>query len=91
MIYSQFKNSVSKLCVLVAATLICQISAYADRDDGKGDRNNKDEHGWVNHDGDRHLDRNTPVVPEANAGWVLIPFFGVVLLFSARQYLRAKA
>ena len=32
-----------------------------------------------------------PVVPEANAGWVLIPFFGVVLLFSARQLFRAKA
>jgi len=30
-------------------------------------------------------------VPEANAGWVLVPFLGVVLLFSARQLFRAKA
>jgi hypothetical protein len=30
------------------------------------------------------------VVPEANAGWVLVPFFGAVLLFSARQLFRAK-
>ena len=91
MIYSQFKNGVSKLCVLVAATLICQVLAYADRDVGRGDRDNKDEHGWVNDDGDRHRDRNPQAVPEANTGWVLIPVFGVVLLFSAREYLRAKA
>jgi hypothetical protein len=26
-----------------------------------------------------------PVVPETNAGWVLVPFFGAFLLFSARQ------
>ena len=91
MIYSQFKNGVSKFCVLVAATLICQVLAYADRDNGRGDRNDKDERGWVNHDGDCQRDRNPPVVPEANSGWVLIPFFGAVLLFSALQYLRAKA
>ena len=31
-----------------------------------------------------------PVVPEANAGWVLVPFFGAVLLYSWRQLSRAK-
>jgi len=91
MVNSQWKNSVSKLCVLVVVTLVCQVLAYADRDDGRTDRNNKDEHGWVDHDGDCQRDRNPPVVPEANPGWVLIPFFGAVLLFSARRYLRAKA
>jgi hypothetical protein len=34
--------------------------------------------------------RNISAVPEANAGWVLIPFFGVVLLFSARNLFRGK-
>ena len=28
---------------------------------------------------------------EANAGWVLIPFVGAVLVFSARRFIRAKA
>jgi hypothetical protein len=32
-----------------------------------------------------------PVVPEANAGWVLIPFFGTVLLYWWRQFSLAKA
>ena len=32
-----------------------------------------------------------PVVPEAKAGWVLIPFVGAVLIFSWRQLSRAKA
>jgi hypothetical protein len=35
--------------------------------------------------------KNIPVVPEANAGWVLIPFVGAVLLLSWRQFSRAKA
>ena len=91
MVYSQFKNSVSKLCVLVAAISMCQVLAYADRDGGRGDRDSA-KHGWIDRDRDRG-DRNShvPVVPEANPGWVLIPFFGAVLLYSARQYFRAKA
>jgi hypothetical protein len=35
--------------------------------------------------------RHKLTAPEANAGWVLVPFFGAVLLFSARQLLRPKA
>ena len=91
MVHSQFKHGISKLCVLVVATLVCQVLAYADRDDRRADRNNKDEHGWVNHNGDCQRDRNPAVVSEASAGWVLIPFFGAVLLLSARQYWHAKA
>jgi len=91
MLYSQFQKSTRKLCVLVAATLICQVLAYADRDSGRGNWDDKDKHGWVNHDKDRGRDRNVPVVPETNTGWVLIPFFGAVLVFSARRLFRAKA
>ena len=44
-------------------------------------------------DHDRDNNKNGPVsvVPEANAGWVLVPFFGAVLVFSSRQLFRAKA
>jgi hypothetical protein len=35
--------------------------------------------------------RNMTVVPEANAGWVMVPFFGAVLLVSSRQFFRARA
>jgi hypothetical protein len=46
-----------------------------------------------NHDKGKEKDRDPkaiPVVPEANAGWVLIPFVGAVLLLSWRQFSRAK-
>jgi hypothetical protein len=49
----------------------------------------KDEHSWGEKDTTRNKD--VPVVPEANAGWVLVPFFGAVLLFSWRQFSRSKA
>jgi hypothetical protein len=32
-----------------------------------------------------------PVVPEANAGWALIPFMGAVLLFSSRRLFGGRA
>jgi len=59
------------------------VLAYAGTDNGKGNngQNNGNQYG---HD-------NIPVVPEANAGWVLAPFFGAVLLFSCRQFSRAMA
>jgi hypothetical protein len=43
------------------------------------------------HRGDRDRDDHILVVPEANTGWVLIPFVRTVLLFSWRQFSRAKA
>ena len=46
---------------------------------------------WGDHDRDNNKNRPVPVVPEANAGWVLVPFFGAVLVFSSRQLFRAKA
>jgi hypothetical protein len=66
--YYKIHNSFNKVCALVAATLILPALAYHDR---KGDKDERNDHG------NKHM----PVVPEANAGWVLIPFFGAVLLF----------
>lgn len=87
----RFPNRIRKVCALVAATLILPALAYADRDHDRGnDRdNNRDNH--QQRGGDRDRDNHIPVVPEANAGWVLIPFVGAVLFFSWRQFSRAKA
>jgi hypothetical protein len=74
-----------KTCALVAVTLILPALAYADRDHDRD--NNRDNHEQRGGDHDGRI----PVVPEANAGWVLIPFVGAVLLFSWRQLSRAKA
>jgi hypothetical protein len=76
-------NSIRKVCALLAATAILPVLAYAGTDNGNGNngQNNGNQNGR----------KNIPVVPEANAGWVLVPFFGVVLLFSARRLFRAKA
>jgi len=100
--YPKLHNGISKVCALGAAILILPVLAYADHDSDKGNKGNKgdndgqqwgekDEPRWGDHYIDRDRDRHVPVVPEANAGWVLIPFFGAVLLFSARQFFRAKA
>jgi hypothetical protein len=81
--YPRFLDRVGKVCVLLAATLILPVLAYAGTDNGKG--NNGQNIGKQNgHD-------NIPVVPEANAVWVLVPFFGAVLLYSWRRLSRAKA
>lgn len=79
----QNHNGIRKVCALVAASMILPVLAYASTDNGKGNggTNNGNQNG---HD-------KMPVVPETNAAWVLVPFFGAVLLFSARQFFRAKA
>ena len=64
-----------KICALIAATLILPVLVHAGNNQG-GNNNNQGR---------------VPVVPETNAGWVLIPFFGAVLLFSARELFRPKA
>jgi hypothetical protein len=66
----------TKVCALLAATLILPVLAYAQQNNQGQNNNNQGQ---------------ISPVPEANAGWVLIPFFGAVLLFSARQLFRAKA
>jgi hypothetical protein len=67
-----------KVCALLAATLILPALAYADKD-GK----DKDK---VKDPGDKDI----PIVPEVNAAWVLVPFFGAVLLFSSRRFFSAN-
>jgi hypothetical protein len=88
--YLKIHNRISKVCALAAATLILPVLAYAGHDNGKGnngENNGKGDNGNGNDRGDKHI----PVVPEANAGWVLIPFFGAVLLYSWRQSSRSRA
>ena len=73
----------SKVGTLVAASLIILALAYAEH--GKWNKGDNDEHRWGDDDRKNDRDRRWPVVPETNAGWVLAPFFGAVLLFSARH------
>ena len=87
MFQSRLHNHLRKTCALVAVTLILPALAYADRDHDRD--NNRDNHEQRGSDRDR--DDHIPVVPEANAGWLLMPFIGAVLLFSWRQFSRAKA
>ena len=72
-----------KVCALVTAALVLPALAYADKGD-KGDKGDKSEHKGKG-------DPKVSSVPEANAGWVLIPFLGLVLVFSARQFFPKKA
>ena len=80
--------------------MILPALAYADRDNDKGNhwRGDNDDHGRADNDdhgrGDNDEHHGNPrisAVPEANAGWVLVPFMGAVLLFSARRLFREKA
>jgi len=73
-----FYKHIGKVCVLVAATSMLPLLAYADKDKDKGKE-----------DKDRD-DRKHPVVPEVNAAWVLVPFVGSVLLLSWRRFSEAK-
>jgi hypothetical protein len=76
------------VCALITASLVLPALAFAGHDNGKGNdgqnngRGNNEEH---------HGNPRFSAVPEANTGWVLLPFLGVVLLFSARHLFRAKA
>ena len=77
-----------RACVLVAATMMLPLLAFAG---GHDSSDRKDENRWGDHDTHGDRDRHVPVVPETNAGWVLVPFLGAVLLFSARRFYRAEA
>jgi hypothetical protein len=93
------RNHVRKGCALVAATLILPRLAHGEehwallkddwRDHDRARENGASRSG--DYDRDNNKNRPVPVVPEANAGWVLVPFFGAVLVFSSRQLFRAKA
>ena len=89
MLYFVLQDHICKrVCALVAAALMLPVLAFA-RGHDSSDR--KDENRWGDHDTDGDRDRHIPVVPETNAGWVLVPFFRAVLLFSARRFYRAEA
>ena len=83
----RLKSRVRTLSALLAASIALPALAYADHADHKdGYRENHRTGDNDKHEGDHQI----PVVPEANAGWVLVPFFGVVLVFSARQLFSGK-
>jgi hypothetical protein len=79
--YPRFHNRIGKVCALVAAALVLPSLAFAGggNDNNQGGNNN-------NQGGDRPF----AATPEANAAWVLAPFFGAVLLFSWRRFSRSK-
>jgi hypothetical protein len=81
--YPRLENHIRKVFACVAVSLILPALAYAGTDKGKGKegQNNGKQKGRD----------NFPVVPEVNAGWVLVPFFGAVLFFSAQQLFHRKA
>jgi hypothetical protein len=84
----QLKHRLRNLCAVVATAIALPALAYAGHDNDKNTY--RGNHGRGDND-ERHGDPHVSAVPEANAGWVLIPFFGVVLLFSARKLFREKA
>jgi hypothetical protein len=85
MIYSRCFAPFCKVCALAGAILILPVLAYAGHDQGKkGD--NDDNKGNKGKGSDKHV----PAVPETNAAWVLVPFFGAVLLFSSRRFFSAN-
>jgi hypothetical protein len=85
MIYPRFVRSACKICALAVAAAALPVFAYAGTDNGQGndEQNNGNQNG-------HHKD--APAVPEANAGWVLVPLVGAILLYSSwRQFSRTKA
>jgi hypothetical protein len=73
-----------KIFAIVAVSLILPVLAHAK--DIQWDKNEKADKGekWDKGDKGGKGDRDDPrisTVPEANAGWVLLPFVGAVLFF----------
>jgi len=91
MIKTSSLHYLRKVCALAAASLILPALAFADRHNDKGDHgrgdNDKDQEGGS----EGHGDPRVSSVPEANTAWILIPFMGAVLLFSARHLFLKKA
>jgi hypothetical protein len=85
--HPQSNSRLRSLCAVLATAIALPVLAYADHDNDKNsDRGN---HGRGDNN-ERNGTQRIPVVPEANAGWVLIPFFGAVLFFSARNLFPGK-
>jgi hypothetical protein len=71
----------------VNCSLSCSSEIWWTRPHDNGKGNDGENNGRGNDKGERQI----PVVPEANAAWVLIPFLGAVLLYSSRHLFRPKA
>jgi hypothetical protein len=83
--YSQLKTLGRNLCAVVAISITLPALAYAKDNQGdKGDKADKGEKGGKG-------DPKVSSVPEAGTVWVLLPFIGAVLLFSARHLIPRKA
>src|SRR5438132_4744544 len=77
-----------KVFTLIGASVVVPVLAYVGYLNANGSqKNGTGNYGNVNYSAGKHV----AVAPEANAGWVLVPFFGAVLLFSSRQLFRGKA
>jgi hypothetical protein len=80
-----------KIFAIGAVSLILPVLAHAK--DIQWDKNEKADKGEKSDKGDKggKDDPRISTVPEANAGWVLLPFVGAVLFFSARHLVPRKA
>jgi hypothetical protein len=83
--YPQLKTCGRNLCAVVAISIALPALAYAK--DIQWDKGEKGEKGEKGGKGDPRVSS----VPEANTAWVLLPFMGAVLLFSARHLIPRKA
>ena|ERR1700730_4107163 len=89
-------SKLRKIFAIVAASLILPALAHAkgiqwdkwDKDDkaDQGEKSDRDDKGSRGDKGDPRVSS----VPEANTAWVLLPFVGAVLLFSARHLFPRK-
>ena len=79
-----------KVCALVTAALVLPALAYAEHKAVQWDKGDKDDQGAKGEKGGKG-DPKVSSVPEANTAWVLLPFMGAVLLFSARHLIPKKA
>ena len=95
----KFKNyprcGIRNLCAAVAISMALPALTHAkDIDWGKGDKGDKGEKSDKDDKGSRGEKEGDPrvsSVPEANTAWVLLPFVGAVLFFSARHLFPGKA
>ena len=89
-LYPPFRQ-LREVCAVAAASLILPALAYADHENDRSIHWRNDNENQGRDNADRHGDPHISAVPEANAGWVLVPFIGAVLLFSARKLFRESA
>jgi hypothetical protein len=79
---------IASIIILSTAALTFLAPGHAGQNNGAGNKNANHQQPAVH---GQHQQPRISMVPEANAGTVLIPFVGAVLLFSSLQLFRAKA